>query len=143
MSCMLAKEMGVHKTVALINNPAYVELVQDKGIDVAIAPSQITIGTFLSEVAGEDVVKVYSLREGAAEAIEAVVNLPSNGKEGVIGKELGQIRLPVGATVGAILRKNKAKIAHDDVKLRENDHVILFLTNKKLLKEVQAIFSPS
>ena len=143
MSCMLAKEMGVHKTVALINNPAYVELVQDKGIDVAIAPSQITIGTFLSEVAGEDVVKVYSLREGAAEAIEAVVNMPTNGKEGVVGKQLGEIKLPIGATVGAILRRNKAKIAHDDVKLRENDHVILFLTDKKLLKEVQGIFSPA
>ena len=140
---MLAKEMGVHKTVALINNPAYVELVQDKGIDVAIAPSQITIGTFLSEVAGEDVVKVYSLREGAAEAIEAVVNKPTNGKEGVVGKQLGDIKLPIGVTVGAILRRNKAKIAHDDVKLRENDHVILFLTDKKLLKEVQGIFSPN
>ncbi len=143
MSCMLAKEMGVHKTVALINNPAYVELVQDKGIDVPIAPSQITIGTFLSEVAGEDVVKVYSLREGAAEAIEAVVNMPTNGKEGVVGKQLGEIKLPIGATVGAVLRRNKAKIAHDDVKLRENDHVILFLTDKKLLKEVQGIFSPA
>ncbi|MFL2697891.1 MAG: Trk system potassium transporter TrkA [Gammaproteobacteria bacterium] len=142
MSCMLAKEMGAHKTISLINNEAYVDLVQDKGIDVAIVPSQITIGTFLSEVAGEDVVKVYSLRKGSAEAIEAVVNASSNGKVDVIGKELGQIALPVGATVGAILRRNKAKIAHDDVKLRENDHVILFLTDKNLLKEVQNIFSP-
>ena len=46
MSCLLAKEMGAHKTVALINNPAYVDLVQTKGIDIAVAPSQITIGTF-------------------------------------------------------------------------------------------------
>ena len=97
----------------------------------------------MSEVAGEDVVKVYSLREGAAEAIEAVVNMPTNGKEGVVGKQLGEIKLPIGATVGAVLRRNKAKIAHDDVKLRENDHVILFLTDKKLLKEVQGIFSPA
>ena len=55
----------------------------------------------------------------------------------------GEIKLPIGATVGAVLRRNKAKIAHDDVKLRENDHVILFLTDKKLLKEVQGIFSPA
>ena len=46
MSCLLAKDMGAHKVVALINNPAYVDLVQDKGIDIAIAPSQITIGIF-------------------------------------------------------------------------------------------------
>ena len=143
MSCMLAKEMGAHKVIALINNQAYVDLVQNKGIDVAIAPSQITIGTFLSELAGEDVVKVHSLRRGAAEAIETVVNMPSNGKEGVVGKEIRTIKLPKGATIGAILRKNKAKIAHDDVKLREDDHVILFLTDKKLLPQIQEIFSPT
>ena len=50
MSCLLAKDMGAHKVVALINNPAYVDLVQDKGIDIAIAPSQITIGTFIAEI---------------------------------------------------------------------------------------------
>ena len=61
MSCMLAKEMGAHKVIALINNEAYVDLVQDKGIDVAIAPSQITIGTFLSEVAGEEAVSYTHL----------------------------------------------------------------------------------
>ena len=143
MSCMLAKEMGAHKVIALINNEAYVDLVQGKGIDVAIAPSQITIGTFLSELAGDEVVKIHSLRRGAAEAIEIIVKASTNGKEDVIGKELGNIKLPVGATIGAIIRKNKAKIAHDDVKLREHDHVILFLINKKILPQVKDIFSPS
>ena len=72
MSCLLAKEMGAHKVIALINNPAYVDLVQGRGIDIAIAPSQITIGTFLAEIEGQDVVKVHSLRRGAAEAIEVI-----------------------------------------------------------------------
>ena len=143
MSCMLAKEMGAHKVIALINNEAYVDLVQERGIDVAIAPSQITIGTFLSELAGDEVVKIHSLRRGAAEAIEIIVKASTNGKEDVIGKELGNIKLPVGATIGAIIRKNKAKIAHDDVKLREHDHVILFLINKKILPQVKDVFSPS
>ena len=88
-------------------------------------------------------VKVHSLRRGVAEAIETIVKGSTNGKGDVIGKELGNIRLPVGATIGAIIRKDKAKIAHDDVKLREHDHVILFLTDKKLLPKVQQIFSPS
>ena len=137
--------MGAHKVIALINNQAYVDLMQGKGldIDVSIAPSQITIGTFLSELAGDDVVKVHSLKRGAAEAIEAVVKSSANGKEDVVGKELGNIKLPLGVTIGAILRKNKAKIAHDNVKLREDDHVILFLTDKKFLNQVQEIFAPA
>ena len=142
MSCLLAKEMGAHKVVALINNPAYVDLVQGKGIDIAIAPSQITIGTFLAEIEGKDVLKVHSLRRGAAEAIETLAKESPSGKESCIGKELGEISLPEGATIGALIRGNKAKIAHDHVHLRENDHVIVFLTNKKYLKEVKNIFSP-
>jgi trk system potassium uptake protein TrkA len=142
MSCLLAKEMGAHKVVALINNPAYVDLVQGKGIDIAIAPSQITIGTFLAEIEGKDVVKVHSLRRGAAEAIETLAKESPSGKESCIGKELGEISLPEGTTIGALIRGNKAKIAHDHVHLRENDHVIVFLTNKKYLKEVKNIFSP-
>ena len=145
MSCMLAKEMGAHKVIALINNQAYVDLMQRKAIDidVSIAPSQITIGEFLSELAGDDVVKVHSLRRGAAEAIETIVKASNNSKEDVVGKELGSIKLPAGVTIGAILRKNKAKIAHDNVKLREHDHVILFLTDKKILPQIQEIFSPA
>lgn len=142
MSCLLAKEMGAHKVIALINNPAYVDLVQGKGIDIAIAPSLITIGTFLAEIEGKDVVQVHPLRRGAAEAIETIAHSSPSGKESCIGKELGEINLPVGATIGALIRDNKGKIAHDHVHLRENDHVILFLTDKNLLQSVKNIFSP-
>ena len=41
-------------------------------IDVAISPQQVTIGSLLAHVRRGDVVKVHSLRRGAAEAIEAV-----------------------------------------------------------------------
>ena len=107
MSCLLAKEMGAHKVIALINNPAYVDLVQGRGIDIAIAPSQITIGTFLAEIEGQDVVKVHSLRRGAAEAIEAIAKESPSGKESCIGKELGEISLPEGVTIGALIRGSK------------------------------------
>jgi trk system potassium uptake protein TrkA len=143
MSCLLAKDMGAHKVVALINNPAYVDLVQDKGIDIAITPSLITIGTFLAEIEGKDVVKVHSLRRGAAEAIETIAKESPTGKQSSIGKELGEISLPEGATIGALIRDNKGKIAHDHVHLRENDHVIVFLTDKTAIKQVKEIFSPS
>ncbi len=142
MSCLLAKEMGAHKTVALINNPAYVDLVQTKGIDIAIAPSQITIGTFLAEIEGKDVVRVHSLRKGAAEAIEAIAQESKTGKPSSIGKELGEISLPEGVTIGALIRDNKGMIAHDHVHLRENDHVILFLTDKSAIKQVKETFAP-
>ena len=142
MSCLLAREMGAHKVIALINNPAYVDLIQGRGIDIAIAPSQITIGTLLAEVAGEGVETVYSLRRGAAEAVETIVKPNSNKNNCVIGKCLGDIILPEGVTIGAIIHDNVPKIAHDDTIIHENDHIILFLTDKRILSEVKNIFSP-
>ena len=94
------------------------------------------------EVEGEDVVKVHSLRRGAAESIEVIAKNSQNSDRNIIGLALGEIKLPLGVTIGAIIRENKAKIAHDDVILHENDHVILFLTDKNLLPEIKQIFSP-
>ena len=82
------------------------------------------------------------MRRGAAEAIEAIAKESPSGKDSCIGKELGEIELPEGVTIGALIRDNKGKIAHDHVHLRENDHVIVFLTDKTAIKEVKETFSP-
>jgi hypothetical protein len=75
LSAMLAKRMGARKVMALINRVSYVDLVESSGIiDVAISPQQATIGSLLTHVRRGDVVKVHSLRRGAAEAIEAVAH---------------------------------------------------------------------
>ena len=47
LSSMLAKRLGARKVMALINRPAYVNLVQREAIDIAISPQQATIGTLL------------------------------------------------------------------------------------------------
>ena len=140
MSCLLAKDMGAHKVVALINNPAYVDLVQDKGIDIAIAPSQVTIGTFLAEIEGQDVVKVHSLRRGAAEAIELTAHGDARSSK-VVGQRLDALKLPSSVTVGAILRGDDVLIAHGNVVVEANDHVILFLTDRTQISAVEKLFA--
>ena len=74
LSAMLAKRLGARKVMALINRPSYAELVESGTIDIAISPQQITIGSLLAHVRRGDVVRVHSLRRGAAEAIEAVAH---------------------------------------------------------------------
>src|SRR5678816_181013 len=69
LSAMLAKRLGCHKVVALINRPAYAELMESTSIDVALSPQQVTIGSLLAHVRRGDVVRVHSLRRGAAEAV--------------------------------------------------------------------------
>lgn len=70
MSSLLAKRLGAKKVMTIINNPAYVDLIQGGDIDIAISPQLATIGTLLAHVRRGDIVSVHSLRRGAAEAIE-------------------------------------------------------------------------
>jgi len=143
MSSMLAKRLGARKVMALINNPAYVDLVQGGDIDIAISPQQATIGSLLSHVRRGDMVNVHSLRRRAAEAIEVIAHGDENSSK-VVGKVIEDIDLPEGATIGAILREgektNEVIIAHDDTVILSSDHVIVFLVNKKHTKHIEKLF---
>lgn len=143
LSAMLAKRLGANKVMSIINRPAYVDLIESQGIiDVAISPEQITIGALLTHVRRGDVVAVHSLRRGAAEAIEAVAHGDSKTSK-VIGRAVEDVPLPEGATIGAIVRGEEVIMAHHDVVIQAEDHVILFLLDKKKLPVVEKLFQVS
>lgn len=142
MSAMLAKRMGAKKTMVLIQRSAYVDLVQGGEIDIAISPQQATISALLTHVRRGDIVNVYSLRKGAAEAIEAVAHGDQSTSK-VVGRSIREIKLPPGTTIGAIVRQDEAIIAHDSTIIESNDHVILFLINKRYITEVERLFQVS
>jgi len=139
LSAMLAKRLGARKVMALINRASYVDLVQAGIIDIAISPQQATIGSLLAHVRRGDVVVVHSLRRGAAEAIEAIAHGdPSTSK--VVGRTVEDIPLPPGTTIGAIVRGDVVIIAHHDTVIEADDHVILFLVDKRRVPEVERLF---
>jgi trk system potassium uptake protein TrkA len=139
LSSMLAKRLGSHKVMALINRASYVDLVEAGSIDIAISPQQVTIGSLLAHVRRGDVVKVHSLRRGAAEAIEAV----AHGKEGesnVVGRKIEDIDLPKGAAIVTLVRDGKVIMAHHDTVIETDDHVILFLTDRRKIENLEKLF---
>jgi trk system potassium uptake protein TrkA len=139
LSAMLAKRLGARKVMALINRAAYVDLVESGSIDIAISPQQATIGSLLTHVRRGDIVMVHSLRRGAAEAIEAVAHGdPSSSK--VVGRAVEDIALPKGTSIGAIVRGVEVLIAHHDTVIQSEDHVILFLVDKRRISEVEKLF---
>lgn len=140
MMSMLAKRMGAKKVITLITNPAYSELIGDE-IDISISPQQITIGSLLTHVRKGDVSSVHSLRRGAAESLEIVVR-GDKGSSKVIGRRLDAIKLPAGVTIGAIVRGNEVIIAHSHVTVEHEDHVIIFVTDKARIGEVEKLFNP-
>ena len=139
LSSMLAKRLGARKVLTLINRAAYVDLVQSGDIDIAISPQQVTIGGLLAHVRRGDVVKVHSLRRGAAEAIEAIAHGDANSSK-VVGRSIEELKLPPGTTIGAIVRNHEVIIAHHDTRIESEDHVILFVVDKKYILEVEKLF---
>jgi trk system potassium uptake protein TrkA len=156
MSALLAKRMGARRVVALINRRSYADLVQGGQIDVAISPAQATIGSLLARIRRGDVVAVHSLRRGAAEALELVAHGDEKTCK-VIGKRVEDIPLPRGAAIGAIVRsvggapdgvadlaarerRSQVIMAHHDTVVMPDDHVIVFVANKRMIPKVEKLF---
>lgn len=139
MMSMLAKRLGAKKVITLITNSAYADLVGQE-IDIAISPQQITIGSLLTHVRRGDISNVHSLRRGAAEAIELTA-VGDSRSSNIVGRRLDELNLPKGVSVGAILRGQEVIIAHSHVVVESQDHVILFLTDRNRIADVERLFA--
>lgn len=141
ISGMLAKKLGVRRVIALVNNQSYIELIQLNSIDVAISADQITTSKLLHYMRQGDTVQAATLRRGAAEAMEVIAHGSENSSS-VIGKRIGEIDWPKHITIGCIIREDNVLIAHRDLEIEAQDHVILFLTDPNCAEEVAKLFSP-
>jgi len=142
MSSLLAKRLGVRKTMVLIQRNAYIDLVHGSTIDIAISPQHATISALLTHVRKGAIDNVYSLRGGAAEAIEIVAKGDENSSK-VVGRAIKSIKLPVGTAIGAIVRGDEVLIAHSNTIIMEEDHVVLFMVNKRYISDVEKLFQVS
>ena len=139
LSAMLAKKKGAGKVMSLINRPAYVDLIEDGMIDVAISPQQITIGALLTLTRQGDVVAVHSLRRGEAEALEGVAKGDADTSK-LVGRAIGDISLPESASIGVVVRGDKVMVAHHDLVVEAEDHLILLITDKREIHAVEELF---
>ena len=142
LSSLMAKKMGVEKVITIINRPSYVDLMESGAIDIAVSPEQITIGALLTHIRKGSMVRVHSLRRGAAEAIE-VIALGDKHSSKVVGRALEEVELPEGTTISAVVRGDDVIIAHHDTVIREHDHVLLFVPHKAQIPAVESLFQVS
>lgn len=150
MACLLARRMGAHRVLALINRKAYAELVAGTGtqIDIAISPAQAVIGELLAHVRRGDVAVVHSLRHGAAEVLEVVAH-GGPGRSRVVGRRIDEVDLPAGAQIGAIVREApdadgtvelEVIIPRHDTMIESGDHVIVFVPRKRAVRQIEKLF---
>ena len=84
-------------------------------------------------------VQVASLRRGAAEAIEAIAHGDASNSR-VVGRRVDEIDLPTGASLGAILRGDDVLVCHDNTVIEADDHVIVFVANKRDVPSIERLF---
>ena len=146
MAAMLAKRMGARRVMSLINRRAYADMLQGSAIDIAISPAQTVIGELLAHIRRGDVVAVHSLRRGAAEALEGVARGDAKTSK-LVGRRVEEIKLPTGARFGAIVRGEgrnaRVLMPHHDTLIEAEDHIIIFIPNKRLVREVEKLFTVS
>jgi len=146
VSAVLAKRLGAQRVLALINRPAYVDLIQGGTIDIALSPAHTVIGELLTHVRRGDVQAVHSLRRGAAEALEGVARGTRRTSK-LVGHRIGQIAWPDGVDVGAIVRgegeAQQVVLPRNDTEIEPDDHLIVFIPHKRQVREVERLFQVS
>ncbi len=143
LSAMLAKRLGANRVLSLINRRAYADMMQGGTIDIAVSPAQTVIGELLTHIRRGDVAAVHSLRRGAAEAMEGVARGDAKTSK-LVGRRVEEIKLPKGASIGAIVRgegrDSEVLMPHHDTVILADDHVIIFIPNKRQVREVEKLF---
>ncbi|MDT8407885.1 MAG: Trk system potassium transporter TrkA [Methylococcales bacterium] len=139
IAAALAKDLGVKKSICLLNHSAYSNLIANTAIDLTVFPNQETLGSILKHVRKGDVARVSSLCGGTAEAIEAVAHQHQGGLS-VVGARVDEIKLPPGVVLGALIRQQAIIPIHHDTVFEENDHIVMFALEKKYVKNIESYF---
>jgi len=160
MASLLAKRLGATRVLALINRRSYADLMHGTQIDIALSPAQTMLGELLAYVRQGDVQAVHSLRRGVAEALEIVARGDRKTSR-VVGRKISDIQLPKGAQFGLVMRglpdlgegvipageapptPAKVIIARGDTVIESNDHVVIFVPRKRLVRDVEKLFRVS
>ncbi|MCQ4145094.1 Trk system potassium transporter TrkA [Vogesella sp. AC12] len=138
MSTLLAKRMGAHRVIALVNRSSYVDLLEGNRIDVVISPHLSTIGSVLAHLRRGDVVAVHPLRRGAAEAIEVIIHGDERTSR-LVGRKVEDINMPTGCTLSAVIRGQQVLMAHHDLVLCSEDHLIIFVSRRRQLRQIEKL----
>jgi trk system potassium uptake protein TrkA len=122
IASLAAKEQGVYKTIAQVENKEYIHLSQNIGIDTLINKKLIAANNIFRYVRKGQIEAITSLYGVDAEVIEFVVNK----KNYMTKKPLSKLHIPKQALVGGVIRGDQSLIPNTDFQLNVDDRVIIF-----------------
>ncbi|NOQ26385.1 MAG: Trk system potassium transporter TrkA [Bacteroidales bacterium] len=136
LSCLLAKKMGVKKTIAEIENIDYIDLGESMGIDTIINKKLVTASKIFRFTMSAEVETMKCLTGSDADVLEFVAK--ENSK--ITNETLRKIDFPKDAIVGGIIRGKKSFIATGDTKIQAEDRVVVFAL-PSAVKKLDTLFN--
>ena len=140
MSAFLAKKLGAKKTIILVNNYTYINILPKNFVDIALSPQRLTVSMVLQHLAEGDVPQdVIFKMESGAEAIEGIVHRNQFTKE-YLGKPVAEIPLPENCVVAAVTRGDETFMGSEGLLLSVGDRIIVFILGKTNKNQIQNLF---
>lgn len=136
LTCLLAKQHQVKRTLALVSQPELIGLAADLGIDACISPRLAAAGAILKFVRRGDIISLTAVEGSNSEVLEIEINKES----GLLDTPLKDLRFPRGAIIGAIVRGAEYEIPTGDSILGAGDRVVIF-TLPEALQKVERFFA--
>lgn len=124
LASLLAKRLGVDRTVAVVETTEYTDLFEAVGVGAAVNPRDATAEEIIRFTLDTDTEKVALIEHGYAEVIEIEVGDDSVLQGRPISESMAD--LPDQVVVGAVTRNGSIITPRGDTVIETGDHVVLF-----------------
>ena len=130
LTCLLAKQHSVRRTLALVSQPELLGLASDLGIDACVSPRLAAAGTILKFVRRGDIISLTAVEGSNSEVLEIEIKDNSD----ISNTPLRELHFPRGAIIGAIVHGNSYEIPTGESQLQGGDRVLIFALPEALQK---------
>ena len=143
MSAFLAKKLGAKKTIIIVNNYTYINILPKNFVDIALSPQRLTVSMVLQHLARGDVPQevIFKMQSGA-EAIEGIIH-KNKFTENFFNKPISEIPLPENCVIAAVIRGDKIFMHSKDLLLKPKDRIIVFILGKTEKEKIENLFLES
>lgn len=135
LTALLAQEAGARRTLALVTNDLYSNILDPLNINIVINEKTVVSGTILDRVRKAKIRRLYSFPRNEYELIEIQISKSFER----LGFEIRNLNLPKGFLVTFIIHESKTIVPTGDTRIQENDLVGL-IVKKEQIGRLESIF---
>ena len=134
LACLAAKNMGIKRTIAEVENMDYIEMAENLDIGAIINKKIIAASHIYQLILGGNVsVKCLTFVD------VLVVELIAESDSEITTAPLKDLKLPQNITIGGLVRDGKGIVAVGDTQIQNGDRVTVFC-GEDTIKKVEKLF---